>query len=60
MKNNIIRLRAQFIEEGEKPTRCFCGLESSNYTNKSITSLEYETGKVITDQTEIFQETRFL
>lgn len=34
LKGNYIRSRAQWIEEGEKPTRYFCNLESRNFINK--------------------------
>jgi hypothetical protein len=29
-----VRSRARWVEEGEKPSRYFCALESRNYSNK--------------------------
>jgi hypothetical protein len=36
MKGKLVRSRAQWVDEGEKPTKYFCGLESKNYTSKII------------------------
>lgn len=33
---HMIRSRARWIEEGEKPSKYFCNLESRNYLNKTI------------------------
>jgi hypothetical protein len=33
MKCKLVRSRAQWVDEGEKPTKYFCGLESKNYTS---------------------------
>jgi hypothetical protein len=39
----------QWIEEGEKPTKYFCGLESKIFTSKIIPKIERDDGKTITN-----------
>ena len=56
LKGYMIRSKAQNIDQGEKPTKYFCGLEKHNYTSKTISQVEKEDGSVITNQTEILQE----
>lgn len=58
MRGLLIRARAKWIEEGEKPSKYFCSLEKRNYVNKNITKLHGQHGKEIIDQTEILQEVR--
>ena len=36
MQGHIVRSRARWVEEGEKPTKYFCNLESRNFINKTI------------------------
>ena len=36
----LVRSRGRWIEEGERPTKYFCGLEKRQYTKKYISSLE--------------------
>ena len=36
LKGNMIKSKARWVEEGEKPTKYFCHLESRNYLNKTI------------------------
>mgnify|MGYP000291876605 CR=1 FL=1 len=35
-----MRSRVEWIEEGEKPSKYFCNLESQNFISKQITKLE--------------------
>lgn len=51
-KGAMIRSRIQLLEEGEKCTKYFMGLEKSRQTRKSIQTLKLN-DKVITEQTEI-------
>ena len=53
LKGYMIRSKAQNIDQGEKPTKYFCGLEKHNYTSKVIGHVEKEDGSIITNQTEI-------
>ena len=39
LAGSLIRARANWIENGEKPTRYFCGLENRHFTNKNIKKL---------------------
>ena len=54
----IIRSRLKWAEEGEKPTRYFCNLESRNYVNKVIAKVVKDDGTVVTKQKEIFEEVK--
>jgi hypothetical protein len=36
----MVRSRARWVEEGEKPTKYFCHLESRNFLNKTIKKVE--------------------
>lgn len=40
LRGNYIRSRVKWIEEGEKPSKYFCNLESRNYLNKTIKKLD--------------------
>ncbi len=51
----MLRARAKYYEEGDKPSRFFLNMEKRNYTNKFITRLIVN-GKVIESQKEILEE----
>ena len=57
LKGYIIRSKAQHIDQGEKPTKYFCGLEKHSYTSKIIGQIENEDGSMIVEQNEILKET---
>ena len=59
LKGKFIRSRAKWIEEGEKPTKYFCNMESRNFTSKLISRIELDNGKVITDQSNNRSDTNF-
>ena len=44
------------MEEGEKPTRYFCNLESRNYLNKTIKKIEVDGKGTIYEQKDILKE----
>lgn len=54
----MIRARVRWAEEGEKPTKYFCSLESRNYINKIIPCVCKEDGTIINKQDEILQEVK--
>ena len=58
MQGFAIRSRAQWLSDGEKPTKYFFSLEKSNYTEKTIKCIELDSGEHITDQKEILNEVR--
>ena len=58
LKGHMIRSRAQYIDQSEKPTKYFCALEKHNYVSKIICNLEQEDGTKIRDQEEILKETK--
>ena len=52
MKGVLVRARGRWIEEGERPTRYFCGLEKRQYLRKYMGCLEVE-GKMVSEQEDI-------
>ena len=56
----MIRAKIKWAEEGEKPTRYFCSLESRNYANKTIPKVQQEIGNVIKTQEEVLKEVQNL
>ena len=58
LKGSIIRSRARWVEEGEKPTRYFLNLENRNYVSKIIPKLEKENNITLTKQEDILEEVK--
>lgn len=56
MKGLLVRTRAKWIEEGEKPTKYFLALEKRNYINKTVSKLIDDNGITVTNQQEILLE----
>ena len=54
----MIRSRARWIEEGEKPSKYFCNLESRNFLNKTIRKIYVEGIGMVYEQTEILDNIR--
>ena len=52
----MVRAKIKWAEEGEKPTRYFCSLESRNYVNITIPKVQQENGNTIKTQEEILKE----
>ena len=59
LQGHIIRSRAKWVEEGEKPSKYFCSLESRNFLNKTIKKVETQEGQVMYDQSQILHHVRF-
>ena len=57
-KGLIIRSKAKWIEEGEKGTKYFFGLEKRNFQQKNVSKLKLDNGKITTCQTTILKEQR--
>ena len=57
-KGIIIRSRVKWTEEGEKPTKYFCNLESRNYINKTISRIEKDNRQTVTKQEDILNEVK--
>ena len=55
---SLIRSRANWVENGEKPTKYFCNLESRHYTNKKMTKLIDKHGRELYKDEEILHETK--
>jgi len=49
LQGMIIRSRARWIEQGEKPTKYFCHLENRNFVSKRINTLLTSGGAEISD-----------
>lgn len=58
MKGVFLRSRARWVENGEKVTSYFCGLEKRNYVNKSINSLILRNGESTKNNNTIIKEVR--
>ena len=56
MKVSIFRSKANWIENGEKPSKYFCALEKRNYINKTVSEVINKNGEKIVDQKGILQE----
>ena len=53
IKGIITRSRIQWVEEGERSTKYFMGLEKASQKNKSITKLMDESRNILTTQEDI-------
>lgn len=58
LQGHMISSRARWVEEGEKPTKHFCHLESRNFLNKTIKKIETREKRVIYNQSDIMNEVR--
>ena len=54
-KGAQIRSRIKWVEEGEKNTKFFLGLEKARQTRKNITALNDNKGKLIKEQSKILE-----
>lgn len=54
----MIRARVRWAEEGEKPTKYFCGLESRNYTSKTIFKVKKDDDTIVNKQEEVLKEVK--
>ena len=52
----IIRSKSKFVEEGEKSTSYFFGLEKRNAVKKQMRKLKMKDGEIITDSNKILKE----
>lgn len=54
----IVRSRVRWAEEGEKPAKYFCNLESRNYSNKIIPKVVKDDGNTVINQEDILIEVK--
>ena len=52
----LVRSKCTWIEDGEKPTKYFLGLEKRNYVNNNISRLINSQGELINKQDQILEE----
>ncbi len=57
MEGVMLRSKARWVEDGEKPTKYFINLEKRNIVNKTISHLQNSNGHDIRNQTQIMEET---
>jgi hypothetical protein len=50
MKGLLVRTRAKWIDDGEKPTKYFLSLEKKNYINITVTKIVNDYENLITDE----------
>lgn len=58
LEGMIIRSRAKWLYEGEKPTKYFCNLEKRNFVQKSMCFIQKEDGSILHDRDEITGEAK--
>lgn len=58
LQGHFIRSRAKWVDEGEKPTKYFCHLESRNFLNKIIKKVVVSEEKTLYNQLEIMDEVK--
>ena len=56
MEGLIIRTKANWKENGEKPSKYFCSLEKRNFVNKNIVKVVNDKNESVTNQEEILNE----
>lgn len=58
LKSAQIRSKEKWIQEGDKNTKYFLGLEKSRANSKLFPSMELDNGEIVVDQFDILQEQR--
>ncbi len=58
LRGHFIRSRAKWVDEGEKPTKYFCHLESRNFLNKIIKKVVVSEETTLYNQLEIMDEVK--
>ena len=53
-----IRSRANWLKDGEKPSKYLTSLENKNYIEKTIKRLEKQDGQILTEQNSILNEVK--
>ena len=56
LKGCLIRSKARWIEQGERPSNYFCSLENRNFVSKRMNSLLNDNGDKLTNQKDIKAE----
>ena len=54
----VVRARIIWLQDGEKPTKYFCGLENHKYLEKTVKKICLQDDSLITNQHEILSETK--
>jgi exonuclease III len=56
MEGVLIRSRARYVADGEKPSKYFCSLEKRNYVSKTMTQIIKDDGSVLSKTKDISKE----
>ena len=55
-KGAVLRSKARWVEQGEKPSKYFFNLEKTNFNRKVITEIKREDSKILVEEHEILKE----
>ena len=58
MKGEMVRSRMQWLSDGERPSKFFCGLENKNFIDKTMKKIKLANGTHVTDQKEVLHHAR--
>ena len=56
LQGTLIRSRARWVEQGEKPTKYFCNLENRNFISKHVSSVVNDRGEELFNDEQIKNE----
>ena len=56
LRGTLVRARARWVDQAEKPSRYFCNLENRHFISKRMTSLISDNGNEVTDFNRINEE----
>ena len=56
LQGTLIRSRARWVEQGEKPTKYFCNLENRNFISKHVSSVFNDRGEELVSPKKITNE----
>ena len=58
IKGMMIRSRLQWLQDGEKPSKYFCGLENRNFVSKRMSFIETDNNDILFEQEDLIRETK--
>ena len=58
IRGMMIRSRLQWLQDGEKPSKYFCGLENRNFVSKRMSFIETDNHDILFEQEDLIRETK--